>query len=51
MPYKVVKFGDRKFKVCNKDHPEKCYSKKCFTSKTKAVAQLRAIYANTKNKK
>ena len=50
MPYQVVKFQERKFKVCNKKNLSKCYSKKFFQSKAKATAQLRAIYANTNKK-
>lgn len=50
MPYQVVKFQERKFKVCNKKNPSKCYSKKFFASQNKARQQQKAIYANTNKK-
>ena len=48
MPYKITKFGEREYKVCNGDKPGKCYSKKYFTSKAQARRQQKALYANAK---
>ena len=46
MPYQIkpVKGG---FKVCKKDNPNKCFSKKPLTKK-RAVKQVQAIIINEK---
>jgi hypothetical protein len=46
MPYKIVKSG-KGYKVKTKTGAKKVHSKKPL-SHAKAVAQLRALYANTK---
>ena len=48
MPYQMKHSGSG-YKVCKKDG-DKCFSKKPL-SKSQAMSQMRAIYANEKRKK
>jgi hypothetical protein len=49
MPFELKKFGD-KYKVCKKDEPENCFSKKGLTH-DKALKQMKAIIISELKKK
>jgi hypothetical protein len=53
MPYELKEIKDatgyKKWKVCKQDDMDKCFSKQPLT-KTRAKAQMRALYASENNK-
>lgn len=49
MPYIVVKEGN-KYKLCKRDEPTKCFSKRGMSLK-KVISQLKAIGMNSHKKK